>query len=109
MRSQIVDLQRHLDADLGVRIFDVAMLAFSLGGTGKGAAARTGRGDDAPSEMYPCVPMLTQGWALLSPLGVTLPGSLGELRGELRPSLWTHFRAAAADRLLQVLREGKVG
>ena len=59
--------------------------------------------------MYPCVPMLTQGWALLSPLGIALPGGLGELRGELRPSLWTHFNAAAADRLRHVLRQGKVG
>ena len=97
MRAQIVDMQRHLDATLGVRVFDVAMLAFSLGKK------------DRPREMYPCVPMLTQGWALLSPLGIALPGKLGELRGELRPSLWTHFRAAAAERLRQVLSKGEVG
>ncbi len=97
MRSQIVDLQRHLDASLGARVFDVAMLAFTLGRKG------------GPREMYPCVPLLTQGWALLSPLGVVLPGKLGELRGELRPSLWTHFTAAAADRLRQVLSKGEVG
>ena len=62
-----------------------------------------------PQEMYPCVPMLTQGWALLSPLGIELPGGLGALRSELRPSLWTHFEADAADRLRNVLRQGKVG
>jgi hypothetical protein len=38
-----------------------------------------------------------------------LPGGLADLRGELRPSLWTHFTPAAADRVLQVLRQGKVG
>jgi len=100
MRSPIVDLQRHLDADLGARIFDVAMLAFTLGKKER---------REGPQEMYPCVPMLTQGWALLSPLGIELPGGLGALRSELRPSLWTHFEAAAADRLRNVLRQGKVG
>jgi hypothetical protein len=92
-------MQRHLDADLGVRIFDVAMLAFSLG-------KKPVRGE--PAEMYPCVPMLTQGWPLLSALGITLPGGLGGLRGELRPSLWTHFTPAAADRLHEALSQKKV-
>jgi hypothetical protein len=99
MRSHITDMQRFLDRDLRARIFDVAMLAFSIG------AAPS---PDAPAEMYPCVPMLTQGWALLSPLNITLPGNLGALRGELRPSLWTHFTAAAAGRLQQILSRGRV-
>jgi hypothetical protein len=100
MRAQIVDMQRHLDLDLGVRIFDVAMLAFSLGRT---------LSRDEPREMYPCVPMLTGGWALVSPLGIRLPGALGALRAELRPSLWTQFTAAAADRLEHELGKGELG
>ena len=99
MRSHIVDMQRHLDAILRVRIFDIAMLAFELGGKAK---------DRAAMEMYPCVPMLTQGWSLLSPLGVKLPRGLDKLRGELRPSLWTHFRPGAAAILRSVLKEEKV-
>jgi hypothetical protein len=99
MRSHIVDLQQHLEMALGVRIFDVAMLSFSLGAKEK---------DRAQTETYPCVPMLTQGWALLSPLGVTLPRGLERLRGELRPSLWTHFRPGAAATLRSVLKEGTV-
>lgn len=99
MRSHIVDMQHHLDATLGVRIFDVTMLAFELGATAKARAS---------SEMYPCVPMLTQGWALLLPLGVKLPRGLEKLRGELRPSLWTHFRPDAAGILRSVLKEEKV-
>ena len=99
MRSHITDMQRFLDRDLRARIFDVAMLAFSIG------AAPS---PDAPAEMYPCVPMLTQGWALLSPLNITLPGNLGALRGDLRPSSWTHFTAAAAGRLQQILSRGRV-
>jgi hypothetical protein len=99
MRSQIVDMQRYLDHDLRVRLFDVAMLAFSLGRK---------RAADEPVEMYPCVPMLTQGWALLDPLRVTLPEHLGELREHLRPSLWTHFEPAAVGRLVDTLLKGKV-
>jgi hypothetical protein len=58
--------------------------------------------------MYPCVPMLTQGWALLSPLRIQLPRGLDRLRAELRPSLWTHFTAGAADRLRTVLKEERL-
>ncbi|MES2524574.1 MAG: hypothetical protein V4617_17880 [Gemmatimonadota bacterium] len=97
MRAEIVDMQRFLDTDLGARIFDVALLAFSLG---------KGRAKSPVRELYPCVPMLTQGWSLLSPLGVELPGRLGELRRLLRPSLWTHFTPAAADVLIETLKDG---
>jgi hypothetical protein len=100
LRPLIGEMQRHLDTVLRVRIFDVAMLAFSL-------RKKPSRGE--PKEMYPCVPMLTQGWALLSPLDITLPERLGELRSELRPSLWTHFTSDAAGRLHDVLRKGRVG
>ena len=98
MRSHIVDMQRYLDSTLGVRIFDLAILAFAP------AAVK----DRSAMEMYPCVPMLTQGWALLSPLGVKLPRGLDKLRGELRPSLWTHFRPDAAGMLRSALKEEKV-
>jgi hypothetical protein len=99
MRSHIVDMQRHLEQTLRLQIFDVALLAFELAAKGP---------DRTPVEMYPCVPMLTQGWALLSPLGVKLPHGLDALRGELRPSLWTHFRADASDILRSALKAEKV-
>lgn len=99
LRDEIVDMQRWLDRDLGVRIFDVAMLAFSLGKK---------RDRETPPGPYPFVPMLTQGWSLLDPLGITLPGGLDELRGMMRPSIWTHFTSAAAGRLNDVISQGKV-
>src|SRR3982750_4673193 len=85
--------------DLRVRIFDVAMLAFSL---------MKKRHRDDPPGPYPFVPMLTQGWALLGPLGITLPSGMDELRGMLRPSIWTHFTSAAAGRLNDAISQGKV-
>jgi hypothetical protein len=90
MRSHIAALQRFLDQDLGVRLFDVALLSFALSGKPQ---------DGAPTELYPCVPMLSQGWALLPALGVALPERLAGLRGHLRPSLWTHFAPSAFARL----------
>ena len=100
-RAEIADMAGHLERQLLVRIFDVAMLSFSMSARGVKA------GDALP--LYPCVPMLTQGWALLSPLGITLPGRLDTLRGLLRASLWTHFEPAAAELLLGTINEGGVG
>lgn len=96
MRAQIVDMQTLLDDDLNVRLFDVAMLSLSLG---KKKTA------DTPKEMYPCVPMLTQGWSLLMPLNVKLPDELMGLRGNLRPTLWTQFSPVALDPLLKHLQK----
>jgi hypothetical protein len=94
MRESIRQLHGHLTRTLGAGIFDVALLAFALTA-------------GAPP-VYPCVPMLTQGWSLLAPLGVSLPGRLGELSGSLRPSLWTHFAADAAAVIIDEIRKGKV-
>lgn len=91
MRTQVVEMQRHLDRALGLRLFDVAMLSFSLSSKPS---------DGVPTELFPCVPMLTQGWALLSAMEVKLPENLAPLRSQLRPSLWTHFAPAAYERLV---------
>lgn len=90
LRPQIVQMQQFLDRDLGVRLFDVAMLARQFDTTPR---------DTTPLPIYPCVPMLTQGWALLAPLEIRLPERLAALRGLLRPSLWTHFSTEAFARL----------
>lgn len=99
-RAQIRDMEAYLYSSLHARVFDVAMLSFALAGETT---------FDGPGAVYPCVPMLTQGWSLLSPLGVHLPERLGRLRGHLRPSLWTHFRRSAAEPLLEALQSGEVG
>lgn len=90
MRTQVIDMHRYLEHRLGFSLFDVALLAFSL---------HSNLANDALSDMYPCVPMLTQGWAMLSSLQVSLPERLADLHGHLRPSLWTHFGPNAYKKL----------
>lgn len=99
-REQIRDMQKYLGPDLGVSLFDIAMLAAELG-------EKTQAG--WPQGVYPCVPLLAQGWALLSPFGIKLPGQLADLRRWLRPSLWSHFEAAGVRLLREEVSKGKVG
>jgi hypothetical protein len=75
----------YLTADLGIALFDVALLAGAI----------TPRDTGAP--VAPMVPMLAQGWALLDALRVRLPAPVTELRGHLVPAMWTQFDATGLD------------
>jgi len=97
-RDAIRALDSRVEEALGVRAFDPALLSFALSGS-KTSVMRA---------LYPCVPMLTQGWSLLSPLGVSMPGHVSSLRGYLRPSLWTQFTADAIDLVRQAVTDGEV-
>lgn len=96
MRDAVRLLNSNMTARLGVPIFDLALLAFTL----------TGSPDSRPA--MPGVPMLAQGWSLLDPLGIDLPAGLRTLRAHLRPSVWTHVAPDAAEGLLEAVRTGKV-
>ncbi len=98
MRAEITKLHEQTVKELGVRIFDLAMLADTLAD----APAVPGPG------LFPCVPMLAQGWSLLSAFDVMLPGRLGELRAHLRPALWTHITPAGAGILRDSLQSGQI-
>lgn len=95
MRDAIRLLDSTLAGQLGARVFDLALLAFSA--------------NKPDGRILPCVPLLTQGWSLLGPLGVTLMGRLQTLREHLRPSLWTHVAPSGAQLLIETIRSGKVG
>jgi hypothetical protein len=79
-RQVIQEMQRYLSQDLGLRLFDVALLA----------------DDPAPPgvPVYPYYPMLARGWALLEAFRDRLPGRFHELHAHLVPSLWTLFDEA---------------
>ena len=81
----IREMQSYLRDGIQVTLFDVALLAGTM----------------EQERVYPAVPMLAQGWSLLQPLGVRLPGRLGELKGHVGPSLWTTFD----ERGVRILRE----
>jgi hypothetical protein len=99
LRDRIRELQALLDADLRCRVFDVAMLAQTLG-----RAPYEGE----PRELVPCVPLLAQGWALLGPMGVNLMRPLAALRTRMRPGVFTQFEPAARRALFDFLATARV-
>jgi hypothetical protein len=80
--------------DLGVDLFDVAMLAGEL--SGRSLAA-----DDAA---VPFCPMLSQGWSLLRVKNVQLRAEVASARDHLRDSLWTTFDREGMDIATNALR-----
>ncbi len=99
LHAEITRLHEQAVQQLGVRVFDLALLADTLGDE---------RLTTAGPGLFPCVPMLSQGWSLLSAFDVTLRGRLPELRAHLRPALWTHITPAGAGILLDSLQSGLV-
>lgn len=77
----IRDMQDYLWRDLQLTLFDVAMLARDLDGVDAREKKR----------VYPHLPLLSQGWALLSALEIKTPQSIDKLRGHLVSSLWTLY------------------
>lgn len=90
-QADLIDLVKSVNADLrnelGIELFDVAMLARDRAGV---ALFQT-------KTIFPMFPMLSQGWNLLRVLQVQLPAGLEEARNHLRPSLWTTFDSRGMD------------
>jgi hypothetical protein len=82
-QNAIAEMQMYLRDSLGLSLFDVAMLTRTPGGAEQAM----------PADVFPAVPMLAQGWAVIDALCVKLPASLGtkKLQKHVRNSLWTHF------------------
>lgn len=83
-RDRLAGMQAYMKDDLHLRLFDVALLARGLDGRQVGSLA----------DVFPFVPMLSQGWALLRAYRVSLPPKLAGLERHLVPSLWTLFDQA---------------
>jgi len=94
--ARIRQMQDYLFRDIGVRLFDIALLADTLDGAGA---------DN--NNVMPAFPMLSQGWALLAAHGVTHP-LLKTLPRYLESSLWTLFARPAVDQLKEALQKGEI-
>lgn len=77
LKEDAQSVQHYMRGDLGVDLFDVALLAGRLAPDGLGA--------------LPFCPMLSQSWAFLGPRGVRLPAVLAEASSRRLPALWTTF------------------
>jgi hypothetical protein len=97
-RDRIREMQSYLRGDLGVTLFDIALLA----------------ADDSLEEalrndaVLPPVPMLSQGWSLLSAFKAPMHPKLRELERCLRPSLWTLFDPDGTQRLVKAIHNGAI-
>lgn len=99
---QLVDrirrMQDYLAGDLGLRWFDVSLLARSL----------VGKTIDRASGVVPFVPLLSQGWALLPAHRVQLHPLLAGLQAMMKPSLWSLYDGRGVEMLERALHSGDV-
>lgn len=79
--DRLHEMQSFLHDDLRLRLFDLALLAHGLDGRQAGAV----------ENVFPFLPLLAQGWALLAAHRVALPPALAGIQRHLLPSLWTLF------------------
>jgi hypothetical protein len=92
-------MQESISRSLHLRLFDLELLAGDL------------RGRDVASEadLFPFVPMLSQGWALLGAHRVGLPESLARLGDHRVESLWTLFDRQGVRLIRSALDDKEIG
>lgn len=96
--DRIREMIGYLHGDLGVAFFDIGLLGRALDGRVAGDDPR----------FCPFLPMLGQGWGLLSAYRVSLPAGLQEVRRHLRPSLWSQFTPEGTAMLRKAILERRV-
>ena len=96
--NQVRSVMGYMRGDLGVDLFDVALLAGTL----------AGRLPGDPNGAVPFVPMLAQGWSLLRVRDVKLPDAVLSAQDHLRPGLWTTLAREGMRMVEGALREGKL-
>lgn len=97
-RDRIREMQSFLRGDLGVTFFDIALLAAD---DSLWNAHRDGT-------VLPPVPLLSQGWPLLSAFRAPVSNALLALQRHLRPSLWTLFDPTGTQALVTGFRNGEI-
>jgi hypothetical protein len=96
--GRIEEMSGYLRGDLGLSLFDVELLALKLAGTQP--AAR--------DLVVPFVPVLSQGWPLLSAHRIALHPALDGIERTMRDSLWSLFDENGVEKLRNALRTKEV-
>jgi Caspase domain len=96
--DEVQSVREYMLNDLGVSLFDVAMLD------------RKSRKENwfAGRGVVPFCPLLSQGWYYLRPRGMKLPRILESAQDELIQSLWTTFNKKHMRLINSALREGRL-
>lgn len=89
--ERVASVRSYMRGDLGIDIFDVAMLA--------GVAVR-----DAKADVVPCCTMLSVGWSYIASSKVTLHPLVAEAQAYLIPSPWTYFQKEGMDLLFPAIK-----
>lgn len=97
-RDRIREMQTFLRDDLGITFFDVALLAAD------DSLLRAQSG----GTLVPPVPLLSQGWSLLSAFRAPMTNALANLQRYLRPSLWTLFDPTGTQALVKAFHNGEI-
>jgi hypothetical protein len=95
--GQIQSVRSIMRDEMGIDLFDVAMLADALNGR-----AVTG------SPTFPFCPMLSQGWNLIRVKDVRLESIVNSARDDLRQALWTTFGPRGISLLASALANGSL-
>ncbi len=94
-REDVEDVDDCLRWYLDVELFDVALLSRRI-------TQPPYRG------VAPFCPMLTQGWNLLRAHRIELPPVLNDAQDELEPALWTTFKPARMQMIIDAIRRGEL-
>jgi hypothetical protein len=96
--ERIRRMSRYLRDDIGVTLFDIALLGRTL-------VDRPVKPDD---RTVPFVPMLSQGWALLAAHRLKLHPALAGIERTVMDSLWSLFDANGVAMLIRAIESGQV-
>jgi hypothetical protein len=96
--QRIAEMSSYLRGDVGVTIFDLALLSGDL----------VDRGVKPSDPVLPCVPLLAQGWADLRAHRSKLPTPLRGVNRLVTNSLWSVYRPEAFDKFKTCLEKGLI-
>jgi hypothetical protein len=102
LRDDLKAIHTSMEQGISARLFDVAMLARTLT---PGPVLQPGA-NTLP--VVPFCPMLTKGWNLLRARRIEIPGGLNDAQDELEPALWTTFKPARMQMIIDAVKRGEL-